>query len=1149
MNAQMTKIATLTGAMLLTLIPGTIAIADDTELLLVSPSASAATPPNIMFILDTSGSMGNNVNTTEPYDSTIDYEADRGVGDCQSDRLYWTTLAVPPSCLDGNGDPNPQYILKSAFYCQDAKLRMTGMGQFTDVMVQHHNGGSGPASWQRLAQGDSSSLVECMNDDGVHGDGTANVYAQAGSGLAPFTNDPNASLDWGSGEATVEYTVYDGNYLNWRENPVTVSWPKMDILKAVTRNLLNSVEDVNIGVMRFSGSAGGRVIQDIVPLNTNRTQIINTIQALPAGGNTPLAETLYESALYWRGMGADFGNYTETTATIPDPMDPTSTITITTPNPADIDVNAFVGAVPGTYEQPVMPSCARNFNVLLSDGQPVSDSDAQTDAPTLPGWGSVNPATCAGTGDGRCLDEIGRYLAEVDITSDPNDPQYVVTHTIGFAINLPILADTALASGGQYFPADNTEELTNALMRIVEIALDKGLSFSAPTVAVNTFNRTTNLNDLYISTFLPESRVHWPGNLKKYTIEGGTIKDANGADAVETDPASPEAGFFKSSSQSFWTVGGNDGFDVEKGGAANVLPLPANRRVFTNYGISDDLAGTGSNAISTGNTALTLADFGLTGSPDEPTLAEIIDWTLGADTFDEDEDTGTTERNSMGDPLHSQPAAVVYGGDPADPDVVVFTATNDGYFHAIDGRTGVEKWAFIPKQLLQDLPDLALNDVATYKHYGIDGDIVPVVYDQNEDGIINGSDFVHVIFGMRRGGNYYYSLDVTDPDNPELNWVRTYPEFGQSWSRPVVARVDINTTRFSPANATLKSVVIVGEGYDTVHDTPAWPSNPDNTGAGISMLDLFTGDRIWRAGRTNADLTLPTMTRSMPTAVRAIDFSGDGFIDRMYSVDVGGQVFRFDITRAQGPSTAVTGGVIARFGAEGVATAGDLNAARVYNAPDVSIFTDPVLNRRFIAIGVGSGYRAHPLNTNATDAYYSLRDPDLFAKLDQPSYNGYNIATANDMAEVNGQVRTVIGPLQRGWKFTLPPNMMVLSASATFDNSVFFLGYSPDASSTVSCNASPGSNILFRVDVANGDPVANNLDTMLAADSNAARTTALEQGGIAPTPAFLFPGNDSSCPPGETCTPPPLGCIGVECFDPGFQNNPVRTLWTQDGIE
>ncbi len=79
------------------------------------------------------------------------------------------------------------------------------------------------------------------------------------------------------------------------------------------------------------------------------------------------------------------------------------------------------------------------------------------------------------------------------------------------------------------------------------------------------------------------------------------------------------------------------------------------------------------------------------------------------------------------------------------------------------------------------------------------------------------------------------------------------------------------------------------------------PANADNVGAGISMLDLMTGERLWRAGRANADLVLPTLTRSIPSQIRAIDFSGDGFIDRMYAIDVGGQLFRFDIYSGEKP--------------------------------------------------------------------------------------------------------------------------------------------------------------------------------------------------------------------------------------------------------
>ncbi len=115
-------------------------------------------------------------------------------------------------------------------------------------------------------------------------------------------------MTWGSGDATQAYTIYDGNYLNWKETPVTESIPKIDIMKAVTKNLMNAIEDVNVGVMRFTGSDGGRVLHAISPLNTDRAAILAKINGLADGGATPLAEALYESALYWRGLNADYGN-------------------------------------------------------------------------------------------------------------------------------------------------------------------------------------------------------------------------------------------------------------------------------------------------------------------------------------------------------------------------------------------------------------------------------------------------------------------------------------------------------------------------------------------------------------------------------------------------------------------------------------------------------------------------------------------------------------------------------------------------------------------------------------------------------------------------------------------------------------------------
>ena len=689
------------------------------------------------------------------------------------------------------------------------------------------------------------------------------------------------------------------------------------------------------------------------------------------------------------------------------------------------------------------------------------------------------------------------------------------------------------------------QSLTLALLEIVNDIQDRTLSFAAPAVAVNTFNRTQNLNDLYLTQFAASEKVHWPGNLKKYRISGGEIVDRNDVPAVD-----PATGLFKDSAASYWTAG-VDGNDVKLGGAAENLPDPAVRNVYTNITVNNDLTAA-VNAVSPSNeSTFTLSDFALTGAAGEPTIEQVIRWARGEDVADEDQDPTTLVRKSMGDPLHSQPAAIVYGGTQANPDVVVFTATNDGYVHAIDGATGQELWSFIPREHLQNLPRLFFNPEAPYKFYGVDGDIVPVVKDVDDDGVIEpgDGDFVYIIFGMRRGGSAYYALDVTDKNAPKIKWRISTPDFGQTWSRPTIARVDMN----EPGLNSDKAVVIFGGGYDTAHDTMTHPSTPDTKGAGVYFVDLQSGNVLWRAGRdASANLQLATLTRSIPTQIRVIDLTGDGYADRMYASDMGGQILRFDIFSGKSPNgtgtdALVTGGVVARLGAEGLGSPAVEDTRRFYAAPDVSIFNDNIQNRRFIAISLGSGYRAHPLDDSNTDRFYSIRDKNVFNALTQAQYDAFTPYTESNLVEISGQVGTAIGPGSAGWKFTLPADQKVFSNSVTFNNEVFFVAFSADTAGAAVCSAGLGRNFLYRVSVINGDPITD-IDAIVPGDEDNERVEELAQGGIAPSPAFLFPSPEPNCT-GEECSPPPIGCIGVECFDPGFENFPVRTLWTQDGVE
>ena len=985
-----------------------------------------------------------------------------------------------------------------------------------------------------------NSPVECRADSGKHGansDPTPRVYARRGSNRAAYTHRKDRSVNWGSSPTHKKITVWDSNYLNWYHNPPGSSMRRTDIVKTVTKNVLGSIKDVNVGFMRFHHSEGGPVIHAVKDLDDNRSEVNNIVNNIPADGWTPLSETMYEAARYWSGMTSYYGGskYTDNDA-------------FATKYVFDDDDDY---SFKGLYKQPAEYACSKNFVVLLTDGEPTKDRGAYKLSPKLPNYPKVmGRSNCnGGDVDGACLDDIAEYLSKVDVNPKVPGKQSVTTYTIGFTVDLPILKRTAENSGGEYYLASDVKSLTAALTDIVTDIFDRDISFTAPAIAVNTFNRTQNLNDLYVSVFRATDEVHWPGNLKKYQLKEGEIRDANDKNAVN-----PDTGFFSDKSRNFWMdASGNDGANVHEGGAASRLPHPDDRNIYTNYHMGD--LTTPDNALRVSNSGLQYADnFGLIGADNEPSITELIEYARGYDVRDDDNDPETTVRKQMGDSLHSQPAAVAYGDKSGSMKTVIFSATNDGFIHAIDAATGKEMWSFIPHSLLPNLKDLYFNRNIDYKNYGIDGDVVPIVADLNRDGAIEpGTDYVYLVFGMRRGGDRYFMMDVTNPSRPILKWIRTFPEFGQTWSTPSVARIKINSNSVSSKE---DAVLVVGGGYDTTHDTAAHPDQPDLEGAGIHMLDLDTGASIWRAGSDdNANLKLKKMTRSIPSRVRVIDLTGDGYADRMYAADLGGQVWRFDISNGEATNKLVAGGVIAQLGAEGLKNPGAADTRRFYTTPDVAMFVDDRLNRRFLSVSIGTGYRAHPLDNSASDRFYSLRDPNVLTSLSQSQYDNYDIIEDGDLINVSGKHETVIPGTGRGWKLVLPPEQKVLSDSRTFNDLIYFVTLQPEIDSTDPCRAGLSTNRLYRVNVDNGDPVWGDGNEPIPGIEpepeviDAARVIELEQSGIAPAPVFLFPSHwDPECQ-GDECKTRPVACVGVECFDPEFNNMPVRTLWTQDGID
>ena len=160
---------------------GMPAVADDTELF-IGNSLSSQAQPNILFIIDNSGSMGSLVLTQDELRRQHDVPAVNG---CDATRVYWRTgTGNPPACGTNN------CFNVAALKCDRAlrRSRPPGSTPTTWRSTTRPTGGGG-RRWETIAAAQKTRVVECQDDRGVHGDGVdaANLYARNGSNDAPAT--------------------------------------------------------------------------------------------------------------------------------------------------------------------------------------------------------------------------------------------------------------------------------------------------------------------------------------------------------------------------------------------------------------------------------------------------------------------------------------------------------------------------------------------------------------------------------------------------------------------------------------------------------------------------------------------------------------------------------------------------------------------------------------------------------------------------------------------------------------------------------------------------------------------------------------------------------------------------------------------------
>lgn len=762
---------------------------------------------------------------------------------------------------------------------------------------------------------------------------------------------------------------------------------RIDVAREAILHVIDAtMGKINWGLASFNydGGSSGNGAKVLSPLNPNfnddqnRANMVNHLNSLVPGYGTPLCEAAQDMYNY-------FAQHTN-----------------------------------------ILRDCTKNYVIYMTDGYPSVDSDNSrlVTGTTLTDWdgdGWTQDPYQYSTPPPDLLDNAARYgwrhsVVDHSWLDEPaGSYENIVTHTIGFSLDAPLLEDTAEDGGGYYYVAYNEQQLISAFYSLGLIIIQSA-GYTAPVVSVDSANRTQSGDEVYMAFFKPMTLGlgYWGGNLKRYgldlRIKGDCIPPRtqqewvvvdypggeSGADATDCD------GNFKESSYSWWDSDSQpDGDDVQKGGVGELiynaltLATPYTRPIYT-Y-VNGFAAFTPSNgditntllAVSTDDDRYKLINFvhGFTYEADPTTHLPIAKRTW-----------------PLGDIIHSEPALIDYC-PPETPHGcttllkrLIAVGANDGMLHVFDTTTGEEVWAFIPPNLLTKLknfdPAAGLNQQDM-----VDGPLS--VYEYYDSGQWKKV----LVIGERRGGRAYYAINVTNPDPAQwtMQWTNVggsgtagiiggstagFEELGQTWSKPQMAKLRLDYS------GNTRWVLVFGGGYDEIEDEDN-PGTSRTMGCAVYVVDLQTGELLYSFDRNDN-----SALKCVPADVSIITDASD-CLDYFYFVDTAGNIWKTTYTTGATPAWethrvfASNPGSNAASGYKGTGYDNQDKGRKMFYPPDVSLgnaFSDyPVLY-------IGTGDREHPLEQEVSNRIYCIIDSIPSG----PSYSGQACLTELDLVNVTG---------------------------------------------------------------------------------------------------------------------------------------------------
>ncbi len=613
-----------------------------------------------------------------------------------------------------------------------------------------------------------------------------------------------------------------------------------------------------------------------------------------------------------------------------------------------------------------------------------------------------------------------------------------------------------ISLAGYAFISENADDLTSALR--VALGAIGSTAYSFTQSSIQTV-RTIDENYLYEATFTPLMMTRndslWPGSLKRYAISGlGEI--------------SPTAD---------WNAG-----------AVLKSTTAANRKIYTYK----------SGAMTEFNTTnITQADLALTGPTAEAMRQLTILFLRGG------EQSGAHVNWKLGDIFHSSPITIgtpsAYFYDTVDKSAIrafdtyrfanirttangkriVVAGANDGQFHvfkAADAGSGggAEFWSFIPPNFMPRLPSVAhsTHPTSCSHQYFVDGptsayDVwLPaapsngnaknaadwktlLMLSEGRGGVANlwssssscDTGFSSVYSATYRYYCGYYALDVTSPTAtpPTLRWIlggaaglsaTNGSHLGQPWSKMAMGRVRDGANEIW--------LGFIGGGYAATDCAGAGVC--DTKGKGFYTVKLTDGSIFWSYTHSGNDTTL---AYSMPGQANIMDIDNDGFIDRAYIGDLGGNVWRYKFCRARDPGSCTWTGKKFFDSTSGL-------IRPIYSKPAVA--RDRKGN---LWVYFGTGNVNDPTSPGTVDRFYAIKD-----------VNAVQTFVTSNLRDVTSTIFNPSDTERNGWYVQFPAGEKMLSDSLVFEGVIYFTTYTPPASGNI-CDMS-GIAKLYAINYVTG---------------------------------------------------------------------------------